>query len=418
MQERRIVILGAGFGGLAAALEFERLQTHLPGMEVVLLDQHNYHLFMPLLYQVGTGGIEPGNICFPLRSMINKGGTGPPVMFRECQVQGVDVERKTVFTNRMDLKYDYLVFALGSTTNFYGLPDIESHVMPLKTLKDGIALHNRILESFETALLEPDEQKRRELLTFAVVGGGATGVETACTTAIFVFKTLARDFPPLVPQARVALIEGADSLLRGMRPEMGRIALQKLKSRGVEVLLNCPVACTSPTGIQTRDGRSIPTRNIVWVAGVRPVALAETLPADKARDGRIVVDDQLEVAALPGLYVIGDCAYRTQFGASIAYPPTAQIAIQEGRAVARNIAWSIMGRPQQPFSYDYRGELIYLGRNHAVGEIGNRVIDGAPAFWLYQTYYLNKLMGFKKKLSTLIDWAYDYFYRRNTAKLD
>ncbi|MDO8473746.1 MAG: NAD(P)/FAD-dependent oxidoreductase [Dehalococcoidia bacterium] len=417
-EKKRVVIVGAGFAGLAAAREFERLSRHLRNTEVVMLDRNNYHLFMPLLYQVGSGGIDPGNICFPMRAMFKGGASGPPVMFHECTVLDIDTDRKVVRTDRCDSEYDYLIFAPGSTTNYYGIPDLEDNTMPLKTIKDGMAMHRRVLESFETALLEPDEAMRSRLLTFVVVGGGATGVEVACTLAVFVFKTLKRDFPTLVSHVRVVVVEATNGLLGGMPSDVGRKALEQLTALGVQVMLNCRVERVDSSCIKMQDGDSISTCNIIWVAGVRPHPLTDKLPAEKARDGRIVVDEALQAKGLPGVYVIGDCGYKMQSGGSSAYPPTAQVAVREGKACARNITSSIMGRPQRAFDYKYRGELIFLGRNHAVGEFGGRVIDGFPAFWLYQTYYLNRLAGFKRKLTTAIDWAYDYFYRRNTAKLD
>lgn len=417
-KKNRIVIIGAGFGGLAAAREFEHIGRYAPGAEVLMLDKNNYHLFTPLLYQVGSGGIEPGNICFPMRSMLEKGGTLPPVMFRECEVLEVDTEHRKLHTSRCDCDYDYLIFAPGSTTNYYGMSGLDKTTMPLKTIRDGMRMHYKILESFETALLEQDEQRRKALLAIVIVGGGATGVEVASTVAVFVFKTLARDFPGLVKQARVVLIEASDGLLRGMPAQMGRKALERLTARGVEVLLNCQVAGVDSTAVHTRDGRSIPTCNVTWVAGVKPAPLADKLPAEKSKDGRIMVNEVFEARGLPGVYVIGDCAYMMQYGDGAAYPPTAQVALREGRACARGIVQAIMGLPPCPFNYSYRGELVFLGRDYAVGQVGGRVIDGMPAFWMYQTYYLNKLAGFKRKATTAIDWAYDFFYRRNTAKLE
>jgi NADH dehydrogenase len=416
-QKKRIVILGAGFGGLFAAVEFERLARLLPGVEVTLVDSNNYHLFVPLLYHVATGGIEPGNICFPVRSILKNGGAAPPVVFRECQVQSLDLEKKRVITDRAELDYDYLIFALGSTTNYYGIPGLEQNIVPLKTIADGVAMHNRILESFEAALFETESQKQRELLTFVIVGGGATGVELACTMALFVFKTLERDFPTVASQARVVLVEAGDGLLHGMRSELGQLTLKRLKRYRVEVILNCRVASATATGIQTKDGQLIPSRNVIWVGGVKPDPLAQAIPAEKARDGRIIVDPNLEVPSLPGVYIIGDCAYALQPGTSIAYPQTAQTAVRMGTYAAGNIARVMMGYPACPFDYKYKGDLVFLGRNYAVGEFLGRVISGFPAFYMYQGYHLVTLTGFRNKLITVIDWAYDYFYRQSTVKL-
>lgn len=415
---KRVLILGAGAAGLSAALELERASASEPGLEVTLVDQHNYHLFLPLLYQVVTGGVEPGHICFPLRSLLRKGGTAGPVRFRQNFIQSLDVDRKRVTTDDGELEWDYLVLALGSTTDFFGLADIEKNALPLKSLRDGISLHNRILDSLEAALLEEDEQRRHELLNFVLVGGGATGVELAASIQDFVRKVLIRDYPSLTPHVRVILVEARDCILTGMKAEMARVAFNRLRSQGVEVLLGTRISKAWPGGVETADGQIIPTHTVIWVAGVKPVAVVGSLPLDKASDGRTLVNQNLEAPALPGVYILGDCAYVTQEPGPEPYPPTGQIAVRQGLACARNILNAIRGKPQQPFRYKYKGELISMGRNVAVAQIGNRAFDGFPAWLLWRTYYLGKLMGFKSKLSVALDWSFAYFYRRNTARLE
>ncbi len=417
-QGKKIVILGAGFGGLFAAIQMEKEIHRIPGTEVTLIDKNNYHLFVPLLYQVGTGGIEPGNICFPIRHILANGGETGLVIFRECEVTSLDIEKKVVFTDCYELPYDYLLFALGSITNYYNIPGLEQHVVPLKTITDGIAMRNNILDKFEKTLIETDEQKQRELLAFVIVGGGATGVELASTMALFISRTLERDFPLLVPRSRVILAEAGDTLLHGMRAEMGAITLERLTSLGIEVKLKCKVASVAENGITTADGEFIPSRNVTWVGGIKPSPLAEGIQAEKARDGRIKVNEYLEVPSIPGLYVAGDSAYALQRGTDKAYPPTAQSAVRMGRTAAKNIVNKLLGKPEHPFDYKYKGDLVFLGRNHAVGELAGRIISGVPAFTIYQGYHLETLMGFRNKLGTLLDWTYDYFYRRDTAKID
>jgi NADH dehydrogenase len=416
-QKKRVVILGAGFAGLFAALQFEKLHKMVPGLEVTLVDRNNYHMFVPLLYHVGTGGIEPGNICFPIRSTLKNGGSSLPVLFRECEVLNLDIEKRIVVTDRVQLPYDYLIFALGSTTNFYGIPGLEQNIVPLKTIKDGMVMHNRIIENFEEALLENDEQKRHNLITFVIVGGGATGVELASTMSLFIHKSLAHDFPTVVNEARIVLIEASGSLLHGMRPEIGRLALRRLQKLQIEVMLNCRVASADPEGIITNDGRSILSRNVVWVGGIKPSPLAEALKVEKARDGRIIVDPYLAVPVIPELHIIGDSTYALKPDGT-AYPPTAQTAIQMGIYTAGNIVRTLKGYPLYPFNYKYKGDLVFLGRNYAVGEFFGRIISGRVAFLIYQSYHLITLAGFKNKIITLIDWAYDYFYRRDTSKLE
>ncbi len=414
---KRVVVLGAGFAGLFAVVEFEKLCGHVPELEVTLVDRYNYHMFVPLLYHVATGGADGECICFAIRSLLRNGGAVPPVLFRESEVLGIDLSTRTVATDHGDLGFDYLVLALGSTSNYYGIPGVGQNIIPLKTIQDGVALHNRILESFEAAIHEPDEDRRRALLTFVVVGGGATGAELCSTMALFVFKTLPHDFPTLASQARVVLVEATDSLLRGMRPALGRMTLARLEKMGVEVMLNCHVAAVSKEGIAAEDGRHVATRNVVWVAGIKLVPLADGLPVEKAKDGRIIVNEYLEVPSAPGLYVVGDSAYALQRGTATAYPPTAQSAVRMGRTCGRNVVAAMIGSSPRRFDYHYKGDIVFLGRNYAVGEFLGQVISGFPAFFLYQAYHLVSLMGFRKKIITLIDWAYDYFYSRSTEKV-
>lgn len=416
-QITRVVILGAGFAGLFAAAEFEKLSHLAPGLEVTLIDRNNYHLFVPLLYHVGTGGIEPGNICFPIRATLKRGGAQPPVIFSEAEVVRIDTDNKTIVCDRMQVQYDYLVLAPGSTTNYYGIPGLEENIVPLKTIEDGIAMHNRMLESFEAALLENDEQRKRELLTFVVVGGGPTGVELSSTMALFIFRTLVRDYPLLVPMARVILAEAGDTLLRGMRPKIAQLALAELQKLGVEVILNCQVAKATPEGIETRDGRVIRSHNVSWVGGVKPVPLIQSLQAEKSRDGRVVVNEYLQVPSLPEIYVAGDCAYALRKDNGMPYPPTAQAAVREGAACAKNIVRAISKYPLCPFTYKWKGDMIFMGRNYGVGEFMGRVVSGMPAFLMYEGYHLLTLTGFKNKVVTVLDWAYDYFYSRSTVRL-
>lgn len=416
--KKRVLILGAGSAGLSAALELERASGKHAELEVTLIDQNNYHLFLPLLYQVVTGGVEPGHICFPLRSLLIRGGTDGPVSFRESRIQSLDLDRRRAATDDAELEWDYLVVALGSATNFYGLADIEHNSLTLKSLRGGITIHNRILDSYEAALRESDEQRRQELLTFVIVGGGATGVELTSSIQDFVRKVLVRDYPTLTPQVRVALVDARERILPDMKASLAKVALKRLSSQGVEVLLGSRIAKAWPAGVQTADGQIIPTRTVIWVAGVKPVPVVESLPLDKAGDGRIPVKDTLEVAGLPGVYIVGDSAYLPQWPGSEPYPPTGQIAVRQGLACARNIINAIEGKPQRPFRYKYKGELISMGRNVAVAQVGRFAFDGFPAWLLWRTYYLGKLMGFKSKLSVALDWSFAYFYQRNTARLE
>jgi NADH dehydrogenase len=423
--KKRVLILGAGAAGIGAALELKKASAGAPGLEVTLVDQRDYHLLLPFIWQVVSGSIEPGHISFPLHALLRRKGAAGPVKFKQSRVQSIDVEKKVVSTDDGELKWDYLVVALGSTTNFFGMADVEENSLSFKSLRDAVNIHNHILDNYETALREGDEQRQRELLTFVVVGGGPTGIELAAAIQDFLRKALVRDYPSLMPQTRVLLVEAQDALLSGMKAKMSELAINRLRSRGIEVLLKTRITKVWSGGIQTADGQTIPTRTVIWVAGVKPVDVVESLPFEKAKGGRIVVNQYLEVPESPGVYVLGDCAYSLQENGSVPYPPTQQVAGRQGPACARNIVRAMRGQEQLPFRYKFKGQVIYMGRNLVLAQLGERVFDGFAAALLRRVYYLWILISylglpteFRRKLGTVCSWVPAYFYRRNTAHLE
>jgi len=423
--KKRVLILGAGAAGIGAALELKKASAGAPGLEVTLVDQLDYHHPLPFIWHVVSGSVEPSHISFPLHALLRRRGAEGPVKFRQSRVQGIDVEKKVVSTDAGKLEWDYLVVALGSTTNFFGMADAEENSLILKSLRDAVSIHNHILDNYEAALLEGDEQRQRELLTFVVVGGGPSGIELAAAIQDFVRKALIRDYPSLMSQARVLLVEAQDALLSGMKAKMSELAISRLRSRGIEVLLKTRITKVWSGGIQTADGQTIPTRTVIWVAGVKPVAVVESLPFEKAKGGRIMVNQYLEVPESPGVYVLGDCAYSLQENGSVPYPPTQQVAMRQGPACARNIVRAMRGEDQRPFRYKFKGQVIYMGRNVVVAQLGNRVFDGFAAGLLRRVYYLwifisylGLLTGFRRKLGAVCGWIPAYFYHRNTAHLE
>jgi len=422
--KKKVLILGAGSAGVGAARELKKASAGAPELEVTLVDQQNYHFVLPLIYQVVTGSVAPGHISFPVRTLLRQGGTAGRVKFRQSRVQGIDVERKIVTTDDGELEWDYLVVALGSTTNFFGMDEVEKNALTFRSLRDGINIHNHILDNYEAALLEGDEQPRRELLTFVVVGGGPTGVELAVSIQEFASKVLIRDYPSLTPYVRVILVESQDTVLSGLNAKVGELAITRLRSQGVEVLLRTRISKAWVDGVETADGQVIPTRTVIWVAGVKPAAVVESLPLDKARDGRILVNQNLEVPESPGLYVVGDCAYLAQENGSGPYPATHQVAMRQGPACARNILHAMRGERQRPFRYKFKGQIIYISRNVAVAQILGRAFDGFAAGMLRRILYLEQMLsylgpltGFQSKLSTALDWFFAYFYHRDTSRL-
>jgi len=422
---KRVLILGAGAAGLGVALELKKASAGVPGLEVTLVDQRNYHHPLPFIWQVMSGSVEPSHISFPLHALLRRRGAEGPVKFRQSRVQGIDVEKKVVSTDTGKLKWDYLVVALGSTTNFFGMADVEENSLSFKSLGDAVNIHNRILGNYEAALLERNEQRQRELLTFVVVGGGPTGIELAAAIQDFVRKALVRDYPSLMSQTRLLLVEAQDALLSGMKAKMSELAISRLRSRGIEVLLKTRITKVLSGGIQTADGQTRPTRDVIWVAGVKPVAVVESLPFEKAKGGRIIVNQYLEVPESPGVYVLGDCAYSLQEHGSVPYPPTQQVAMRQGPACARNIVRTMRGEDQLPFRYKFKGQVIYMGRNLVLAQLGNRVFDGFAAGLLRRVYYLWIFIsylglptGFRRKLGAVCGWIPAYFYHRNTAHLE
>jgi NADH dehydrogenase len=422
--KKRVLILGAGAAGISVALELKKASAGVPGLEVTLVDQRDYHHPLPFIWHVVSGSVEPSHISFPLHALLEQRGAAGSIKFRQSRVQGIDVGRKVVSTDDGELEWDYLVVALGSTTNFFGMADVEESSLILKSLSDAINIHNHILDNYEAALREGDEQLQRELLTFVVVGGGPTGVELVAAIQDFVRKALIRDYPSLMSQTRVLLVEAQDALLSGMKAKMSELAISRLRSRGIEVLLKTRITKVWSGGIQTADGQTIPTRTVIWVAGVKPVAVVESLPFNKAKGGRIVVNQYMEVPESPGVYLLGDCAYLLQEHGSVPYPPTQQVAERQGPVCARNIVRTIQGREQLAFRYKFKGQLIYMGRNLALAQLGDRVFDGFAAALLRRVYYLWVFISylglpteFRRKLGAVRDWIPAYFYHRNTAHL-
>jgi NADH dehydrogenase len=423
--KKRVLILGAGAAGIGAALELKKASAGAPGLEITLVDQRDYHLLLPFIWQVVSGSIEPSHISFPLHALLRRKGAVGSVKFKQSRVQGIDVERKVVSTDAGELEWDYLVVALGSTTNFFGMVDVEENSLIFKSLRDAVNIHNHILDNYEAALQEGDEQRRRELLTFVVVGGGPTGIELAAAIQDFVRRALVRDYPSLMSQTRVFLVEAQDALLSGMKAKMSELAISRLRSRGIEVLLKTRITKVLAGGIQTADGRTIATNTVIWVAGVKPVDVVESLPFEKAKGGRIVVNQYLEVPESPGVYVLGDCAYSLQENDSVPYPPTQQVAGRQGPACARNIVRAMRGEEQRPFRYKFKGQVVYMGRNLVLAQLGNRVFNGFAAALLRRLYYLWIFISylglptkFRRKLGAVCSWIPAYFYRRNTAHLE
>ncbi|MGH7541670.1 MAG: NAD(P)/FAD-dependent oxidoreductase [Gemmatimonadota bacterium] len=403
----RVVILGAGFGGLWAA----RALKSAP-VSITLLDRNNYHTFLPLLYQVGAAELEPFAIARPVRTIVRRQEN---VHFLMADARAVDPERKVVRTSRGVHAYDYLVVAIGSVQHDFGVPGAR-RAFPLKTLEDGVALRSRILSRFEVAALEPDAVARRRTLRFVIVGGGPTGVEFAGALAELVRGPLARDYPALDGEASIVLLEARDRLLGEFAERLSAYAARRLERMGVEVRLGASVAEVEPAAVRLADGTSLPTETVAWTAGVRGEPSAERWGFPMNRAGRVLVAPTLQVPGHPEVYVVGDLA-RVEDDTGSPLPGVAQVAMQGGAHAAANIRRALEERPPEPFEYRDYGTMAVIGRNAAVARLAGREFTGFVAWLLWLGIHLVKLIGFRNRLAVLLNWAWDYLFFERVARI-
>ncbi len=357
--------------------------------------------------------VEPEEIVYTVRSILRPLGN---VDFLVADVKGIDFAARTLQTTVTTVPYDYLILAVGSATHFFGVARAADHAFTLKTLDDGVRLRNHILCNFENAARDSDVERRRRRLTFAIVGGGSTGVEYAGALAELLRGPLKRDFPKLnLHDTRLTLLESADCLLPSLPSRLSRYALRRLEKMGVEVHLQTVVDRVDAGEIHLRGGGSIPTETTVWTAGVRgePAASAWGLPMD--RSGRVDVGPTLEVQGLAGVYAIGDLACSVENGKPL--PMIAPVALQHGVVAARNIQRREAGKVALTFRYRDRGMMATIGRNAAVASIGGLAFTGFPAWLAWLGVHLIKLIGFRNRLFVLINWAWDYFLFERMVRL-
>jgi NADH dehydrogenase len=403
-----VVVVGAGFGGLRVARALRRAPV-----QVVLLDRNNYHLFQPLLYQVATAGLEPEEIAKPARAILRGQQNFD---FRMVEVTRVDLAAQRLETSAGPMHYDVLVLAPGGETNFFGLESMQRHGLGLKDIPDAIEIRNHVLTCFEQAMLEPDAEKRRALLTFIVVGGGPTGVEMAGALSELIRLVLVKDYPRLnIKDVRILLLEATDTLLAAMPERLREAAGKTLWRKYVEVRFGASVADYDGERIRLKSGEVIPARTVIWAAGVRASSLTATLGLPSARQGRIPVEPTLQVTGHPEVFIIGDAAYREQDGEPL--PMVAPVAIQMGQSVARNIARQLRGQALEPFRYRDQGTLATIGRNAAVANVYGLKLSGFPAWVMWLVIHIIQLIGFRNKLFVLLNWAWDYFFYERAARL-
>jgi NADH dehydrogenase len=405
----RIVIIGAGFGGLAVARGLARAPA-----EIILIDRQNHHLFQPLLYQVATAGLSPADIAWPVRHLMRRQANAQVLM---ADVTGLDVSRKSVLVGGKPVAYDLLVLATGATHGYFGHDEWAAHAPGLKTIDDAIAIRRRILLAFERAEMAADPADAARLLTVAIVGGGPTGVELAGAIAELARRALARDFRAIDPQqARVLLIEAGPRLLAGFPEPLSRYTETALARLGVDVRLGVPVTRCGADGIRI-GAEHVQAGTIVWAAGVTASAAARWLGVEPDRAGRVPVTAALQAPGHADVWVIGDtAAARNPDGTTL--PGIAPVAKQQGDYVARAIAARIAGRaPLPPFRYRDRGLLATVGRKAAVIAWRSLRLSGWPAWWLWGAAHVYFLVSARNRLIVVTQWLWSYAFFERGARL-
>ncbi len=404
-----MIIIGAGFGGLQAA----RRLRNAP-VEITLVDKHNFHLFQPLLYQVATAGLAPEEIAYPIRAIVRNQKN---LDFLLDEVTGIDFNGRIVHTKTKDLAYDYLIVAVGGETNYFGLKTVADMAFGLKGLNDAVSLRNHILRMFEKAVHESDPERCRALLTFVVVGGGPTGVESAGALSELIRLVLVKDYPSLnIKDVRILLLEALDTVLATFPERLQKFTIATLNKKHIEVRFGASVEDFDGTRILLKGGEVIPANTLVWTAGIRSADLVNSLGLRQGRQGRILVEKTLQVSEHPEVFIIGDAAYLEDEN-KYAYPMVATVAIQQGRSAADNILHVVRGQPTQPFTYVDPGSLATIGRSSAVAKIGRFEFGGIIAWFLWSVVHVYQLIGFRNRIMVLIYWAWDYFLYNRAVRL-
>jgi NADH dehydrogenase len=407
-KQSRVVIVGGGFAGLAAA----KALADAP-VEVLLLDRHNYHTFLPLLYQVAAAEVDPSQIGYPIRTILRSIKNAD---FMMADVNSVDLDGECLVTQQGNIPYDYLIMATGSEARFFNIPGAQEHTYTMKSMSDGIDLRNHLLAQFEAASLEVDRERIRQLLTFAVIGGGPSGVEYAGALKELIDGPLAKDYPNLcINEARVILIEALPTLLGTMPEKLGNYAVERLEEMGVEVVLQQRVSRVTADAVYLADGATIATQTAVWTAGVGGEGIADRSGMEMQADNTVPVLSTLQVAGEPNIYVAGDLAAFEHDGERL--PMVAQVAMQQGTLAAQNIVRQIKGERLVSFKYKDRGSMAVIGRNAAVAHIAGKAFTGFSAWLIWLLVHIAQLIGYRNRLLVLVNWAWSYFTFERMVRL-
>lgn len=410
----RIVVLGAGFGGLYTV---QHLLAQLPtdAAEITLINQTNYFLFTPMLHEVATGGVGHHQVVESIREIFHT----QPVKVLVTEVKEVDLEKQTVVTKNGGIKFDYLVIALGSTTNFYNVPGAEAHTITLKNLRDAISLRNRLIDMFEKASITKDLLKRQALLSFGIVGGGPTGVELVAEMAELFWDNIIKMYPGVFAQNEIKLylFSQAPELLSVFHQSLREEALQVLKNRGVDVHLATTITEVTKEGVILQGGTLIPMETVIWAAGTMPNTPIFSGKVEVDTGNRIRVDQYLNVIGEQNVFALGDVASLIDLHTSKPIPMLAQVAVAQAKIVATNVTARIKGdQALRPYIYRLKGSLVSLGQWNAVAEVFGCRFSGRFAWYLWRTVYLFKFISWEKRFKIALDWTVGIFSLRDITR--
>jgi NADH dehydrogenase len=407
-QHPHVVIVGAGFGGLRAARALKR-----GDVRITVIDRRNYHLFQPLLYEVATAGLSPSDIAYPIRAALRRQKNTRVFL---AEVVAIDTKRRKVILQDGEVEYDYLILATGAGHSYFGHPHWEAHAPGLKSIEDALEIRRRILLAFEMAEREANEERRRALLTFVIIGGGPTGVELAGAIAEIAYTVMAQDFRSIRPQdARIILVEAGTRILPIMPESLSLKAEAALKRLGVEIVKNSPVTSVSQ-GMVMAGTQTIRAGTVLWAAGVEPSPLARSLGVPLDDVGRVLVNPALSIPGHPEVFVIGDlAAFVDETGKLL--PGLAAVAVQQGRHAARNILRMCDGLPSEPFHYVDLGTMATIGRAAAVVNFNWVMLSGFVAWVIWIFAHILLLIGFRNRFVVLFDWAWSYVSFQRSARL-
>ena len=402
--KKRVVIVGGGFGGLKLANKLRNSD-----FQVVLVDRNNYHQFPPLIYQIASAGIEPSSISFPFRKIFQKRSN---FFFRMAEVRSVFPEQNILQTSIGKVRYDYLVLAAGTTTNFFGNKNVEEHAIPMKNVSEAMGLRNALLENFERALTCASETERQELLNVVIVGGGATGVEVAGALSEMKNHVLPKDYPDMPSSLmNIYLIEAGTRLLPAMSEQTSQHVLNYLRKMGVNVLLNKMVTDYDHHRVILKDGSQIATRTFIWVSGVAAEKITNLDGEHLGRGARIIVDEHNRVKGFDNIFSIGDQCIMPEGDPHYpgGHPQLAQVAIQQGKLLARNLKALEKDKSLKPFRYRNLGAMATVGRNRAVAEFSTMKMAGFWAWIMWLVVHLRSILGIRNKSIVLFNWVWNYF---------